>query len=58
MANVPMDVETRSTKMLRFGLLIQRIALLSDDKNLKRIKPTLDELEKELENLFNQLTEV
>ena len=48
-----MDDEMRATKMLRLGLLIQRIALLSDDKNLARIKPTLDELEKELVELFN-----
>lgn len=52
-----MDADVSATKMLRIGLLIQRIALLSDDKNLKRIKPTLNELEQEIEQLFNELTE-
>lgn len=53
-----MDEETRGMKMLRFGLLINRIAMLSDDENLKRIKPTLDELEQELLALFEQIKEV
>jgi len=53
-----MDADARAMKMLRLGLLINRIAMLSDDETLKRIKPTLDELETELVNLFDQLKEV
>ena len=53
-----MDADARAMKMLRLGLLINRIAMLSDDETLKRIKPTLDELETELLELFNQTEEV
>lgn len=53
-----MDDQAKAMKMLRLGLLINRIATLSDDKTLKRIKPTLEELENELMELFEQMKEV
>lgn len=52
-----MDAQAKAIKMLRLGLLINKIAMLSDDKTLKQIKPTLDELEKELMYLFEQIKE-
>lgn len=53
-----MDEQARADKMLRLGLLINRIATLSDDETLKRIKPTLEALEQELLALFEQIKEV
>lgn len=53
-----MDDETRGMKMLRLGLLINRVAMLSDDETLKKIKPTLEELSQELLELFEQIKEV
>lgn len=52
-----MDAQAKANKMLRVGLLINRIAMLSDDNTLKRIKPTLEELEKELLYIFEQIKE-
>lgn len=52
-----MDAQAKANKMLRVGLLINRIAMLSDDKTLKQIKPTLEELEKELMYIFEQIKE-
>lgn len=53
-----MDEERRTSKMFRIGMLLQRIAMSVDDDTLKRIKPTLESLENELLELFEQIKEV
>ena len=52
------DVDKKAMKQISLGLLINRIAMLVDDENLARIKPTLEELEQELCELFEQIKEV
>ena len=53
-----MDAETKAMKMLRLGLLINRIAMIVDNETLKLIMPTLEELEQELAHLFDAIEEV